>query len=54
MQVGTAWFKSEKDKDSVNRELVETIKTALNVGYRHLDSAEAYDNEESVGQAIIE
>lgn len=30
------------------------VKTALNVGYRHIDTAAAYGNEESVGQAIKE
>lgn len=53
-QVGTAWYRSAKDANAVNRELVESIKTAIHAGYRHLDSAEAYENEESVGQAIVE
>ncbi|KRL79781.1 aldo/keto reductase [Ligilactobacillus equi] len=30
------------------------VKTVLNVGYRHIDTAAAYGNEESVGQAIKE
>ena len=30
------------------------VETALNVGYRHIDTAAAYGNEESVGQAIKE
>lgn len=33
---------------------VETIKTALKVGYRHIDTAAVYGNEESVGRAIKE
>jgi 2,5-diketo-D-gluconate reductase B len=30
------------------------VMTALEVGYRHLDTAEAYDNEEDVGRALAE
>ncbi|KAI0985398.1 hypothetical protein GJ496_012070 [Pomphorhynchus laevis] len=32
---------------------VSTIKFALDNGYRHIDTAEFYGNEESVGQAVI-
>lgn len=35
-------------------EAVEAVKAALEVGYRHIDTAAAYGNEESVGQAIRE
>jgi len=31
---------------------VENVVTALNLGYRHLDTAKAYGNEAQVGQAI--
>src|ERR1044071_1818188 len=31
---------------------VETVTRALQVGYRHIDTAKAYDNEAEVGQAI--
>ncbi|MFB6130486.1 MAG: aldo/keto reductase [Salinigranum sp.] len=31
---------------------VESVKTALNVGYRHVDTAEAYGNEDAVGEGI--
>lgn len=30
----------------------ESVRTALEVGYRHVDTAELYDNEESVGEGI--
>ncbi|RJX26795.1 MAG: aldo/keto reductase [Acholeplasma sp.] len=32
----------------------ETVLHALKVGYRHIDTAQMYKNEESVGQAIID
>ncbi|MFP4520123.1 MAG: aldo/keto reductase [Oceanicaulis sp.] len=32
----------------------EGVKTALKTGYRHIDTAQAYDNEELVGQAIAD
>jgi methylglyoxal/glyoxal reductase len=33
---------------------IKTIKTALKVGYRLIDTAQSYGNEEEVGQAIAE
>ena len=35
-------------------ECVSTVRTALELGYRHIDTAQAYGNEESVGRAIRE
>jgi 2,5-diketo-D-gluconate reductase B len=35
-------------------ECVEAVRQALDVGYRHVDTAEGYDNEEAVGDAIAE
>jgi len=31
---------------------VETVRTALELGYRHVDTAQAYDNETEVGEGI--
>jgi len=33
-------------------EVINAVKTALEVGYRHIDTAAVYENEEGVGQAI--
>jgi diketogulonate reductase-like aldo/keto reductase len=35
-------------------EAVNTVRWALELGYRHVDTAQAYGNEESVGRAIDE
>ncbi len=35
-------------------ETVEAVRTALAVGYRHIDTAEMYGNEKEVGQAVRE
>jgi 2,5-diketo-D-gluconate reductase B len=34
------------------RECLESVADALELGYRHLDTAQMYDNEEEVGRAI--
>jgi diketogulonate reductase-like aldo/keto reductase len=34
------------------RECVNAVRQALEVGYRHIDTAQAYGNEESVGKAL--
>jgi len=33
-------------------ETVEVVRTALDVGYRHIDTAQMYENEEGVGKAV--
>jgi diketogulonate reductase-like aldo/keto reductase len=35
-------------------ECVQAVRWALELGYRHIDTAQAYGNEESVGQALRE
>ncbi|KAI4087903.1 MAG: hypothetical protein LQ344_006451 [Seirophora lacunosa] len=50
---GTAWFKSDPD-GPIDRKLVEAIKTAIKLGYSHLDGAEVYHTEAEVGLAIKE
>jgi len=36
------------------RECVNAVRSALELGYRHVDTAQAYGNEESVGRALRE
>lgn len=31
---------------------IDTVQTALDIGYRHIDTAQAYENEEAVGKGI--
>jgi diketogulonate reductase-like aldo/keto reductase len=35
-----------------DRECVDAVRWALELGYRHIDTAQAYGNEESVGQGL--
>jgi diketogulonate reductase-like aldo/keto reductase len=37
-----------------SRECVDAVRWALEAGYRHIDTAQAYGNEESVGQGLQE
>ncbi|KAI5306563.1 hypothetical protein KEM56_000258 [Ascosphaera pollenicola] len=50
---GTAWYKRDPQSD-INRTLVESLKTAIKVGYNHLDTAEVYNTERELGLAIKE
>ena len=46
-QIGLGlWLNKDK------QECINAIKWALDVGYRHFDSAQAYDNEQYLGSAI--
>jgi hypothetical protein len=38
---GTAWSKGRRPGTEVDRALVESIKSALEMGYRHIDCAES-------------
>lgn len=35
-----------------NKETQQVVESALSIGYRHIDTAEYYDNEQSVGAAV--
>lgn len=37
-----------------NDAVTDAVKTALSLGYRHIDTAAAYDNETGIGKAIAE
>ncbi|KAI5292487.1 hypothetical protein KEM52_006315 [Ascosphaera acerosa] len=50
---GTAWYKRDATS-SLDRALVDSIKTAIRLGYRHLDGAEVYKTEPELGAAIRE
>jgi len=50
---GTAWYK-QGDESKIDRDLVEGIKTAIGLGYTHLDGAEVYKTEPELGLAIKE
>jgi len=48
------WFGLGVYKMEEGKEVVESIKTAIDLGYRSIDTAALYLNEEGVGQAIKE
>ncbi|KAK5997117.1 NAD/NADP-dependent indole-3-acetaldehyde reductase [Cladobotryum mycophilum] len=50
--LGTANFKGRQGE--LDRGIVDITKKAIEVGYRHLDGAEVYGNEEELGLAIKE
>ncbi|KAI1621941.1 ketoreductase [Exophiala viscosa] len=50
---GTAWYKNDENSPK-DQGLIDAAKTAIKVGYYHLDGAEVYNTEEELGQAIKE
>lgn len=48
-QLGLGLWKNKNEA-----ECIETVQTALKAGYRHFDTAQAYQNEAFVGKAITE
>ncbi|KHC30639.1 hypothetical protein MGQ_05232 [Candida albicans P76067] len=48
---GTKWKKDSK-LDEINQELVDQILLAIKLGYRHIDTAEVYNTQAEVGEAI--
>ncbi|GAA5993876.1 hypothetical protein JCM11641_007930 [Rhodosporidiobolus odoratus] len=51
---GVAFGFGKEKPGEVNHEIVDTVKLAIKNGFRHLDGAEAYGNETSLGVAIKE
>ncbi|EXJ93423.1 alcohol dehydrogenase [Capronia coronata CBS 617.96] len=49
--VGTAWSKTDENAPK-DQKCIDGVKTAVKVGFRHLDGAEVYKNEEELGAAI--
>ncbi|KAL8735681.1 MAG: hypothetical protein Q9181_002744 [Wetmoreana brouardii] len=49
---GTAWYKSKPG--DIDQKLVDATKTAIAMGYYHLDGAEVYNTEPELGKAIKE
>lgn len=47
--LGLGTYQSDNDQ-----EVVDAVKSALNIGYRHIDTAAAYKNEAGVGAGIRE
>ncbi|KIV92630.1 hypothetical protein PV10_03904 [Exophiala mesophila] len=48
---GTAWFKTDSNSPK-DQKLIDSTKTAISIGYTHLDGAEVYNTEEELGDAI--
>lgn len=53
---GTAWFdlSGHVSGHPLNQNLISSLKSALSIGYRHLDAAEVYGTEREMGIAIKE
>ncbi|KAJ5092676.1 hypothetical protein N7456_008537 [Penicillium angulare] len=50
---GTAWYKKSGDTE-LDRNLIDSAKNAIKLGYNHLDGAEVYGTEPELGVAIEE
>jgi diketogulonate reductase-like aldo/keto reductase len=48
---GTKWYSGDNSKP-INKNLVESVHEALSLGYRHLDTAEVYGTDTSIGEAL--
>jgi diketogulonate reductase-like aldo/keto reductase len=46
---GLGTYKADNDQ-----EVIDAVKYALKIGYRHIDTAAAYKNEEGVGKAVAQ
>ncbi|KAL9106355.1 MAG: hypothetical protein Q9227_008624 [Pyrenula ochraceoflavens] len=51
--LGTAWYK-RNDNGSLDQPTIDGCKTAIKLGYYHLDGAEMYNTEQELGKAIKE
>ena len=48
---GTKWYTGD-NAAPIDKQLVQSIHEALNLGYRHLDAAEMYGTDTSIGEAL--
>ncbi|KAF2128857.1 aldo-keto reductase family 1 member C13 [Dothidotthia symphoricarpi CBS 119687] len=48
---GTAWYKTG-DESKIDQACIDAVKTAIGLGYTHLDGAEIYKTETELGTAI--
>ncbi|KAH0841919.1 hypothetical protein AYO21_03106 [Fonsecaea monophora] len=51
--LGTAWYKTSADAPK-DQATIDATKTAIKVGYRHIDGAEVYNTEVELGEAVKE
>jgi 2,5-diketo-D-gluconate reductase A len=51
---GTLRVQPDREQSAANAEItVQIVGLALNAGYRHVDTAQNYGNEQGVGKAIV-
>jgi diketogulonate reductase-like aldo/keto reductase len=48
---GTKWYSGDNSKP-IDKDLVKSIHDALAMGYRHIDAAEMYGTDTSIGEAL--